>query len=255
MIFLLLNIVMENHHVIYHWWHDDLKVKPYQNLEYPIVLAIASLRLHDKHSKVTVLDTSYCDRPLSDWDVFPEILDFKVVKWKPFIGDNFFKSSRMCSRIWDIWEYAKSIEEKNILFSDCDVFWFRNPYPLEGENKGKIQGVYCNGNCGFFYFDKTCKKTKDTFDLWKAIMCRVFLPDVEHFNEIVSIRSSTGPNFFHDESAFHYLIRRFPQFFNTIPEEEHGIFFPILSKKTTNHLMSFVKNIHFINQTSGKKEV
>jgi hypothetical protein len=240
--------ISKNTHVIYHWWCDDPKTQPHQNINYPIILAIASLRFYNKHVEISVLDLSFCDRPKEDWGIFPELFNFKVVKWSPILDLSLPKSSRFCSRVWDIWEYSQTLDQRNILFSDCDVFWFQDPIPFSNQVDGKIENLNCNHNTGLFYFDKKCKKAKDSFDLWKSIISRVLIGDEKHLKEIYEIRSGTR-NCFNDEFAFNYLMVRFPEFYKKIGTTEHCFLGSFYQYKNIDK----IKNIHFYNASIGQK--
>lgn len=242
---------MENYHVIYVWWSDNPKIKPWQNLEYPVILAIASLRLHNKNCKISVLDVSFFERPISDWEPFTSILDFQLVKWNSLLDLNLPKSSKLNSRVWDVWKYSKQLEENKIVFADSDIFWFRDPFPLDGEIDGKIKGFYANRNLGLFYFDKNCKETKKTFDLWKGLIARVLIKDNDCFQEICKVRPSSIHSF-NEESAFNYIQNFFPECYNKIPPEEHA---PIVTYLLYKNNINFnnLKNIHCLYQVIGRQ--
>lgn len=140
--------------VIYHWW-DDTNTNLADSLV-PIIPSIASLRAVSDIS-IYVLDISKKKR---NWSKYSKALNFEVV---PFISKfdtvNYGLDPRDISKPFDLDKFSKCINSKVIVSCDSDVFWIKNPFPVEKDcNK-----FCCNTNTGYFY----CKKEHEWIDLWK----------------------------------------------------------------------------------------
>jgi len=234
--------------VLYHWWCDDMTVKPYQDMVNPVVLSIVVLRAHNKSVPVTVLDLS--QRDAEDWGVFPELLNFKVVKWNPLLNLSLPKSSKLCSRVWDVWAYAHKIGYNKIIFTDSDIFWLKNPLPLnEQEENGDIAKFYCSSNTGVWYFDKTNSISEEVFRIWKNIIARVIIEDKEFFDELRE-KVPTANKVFHDEVAFNYLIVQYPELYSPIGHEEN---YHIYVLRNDNQDLRKIKCLHGLRSVLGYK--
>lgn len=154
---------MSDFHVIYHYWNNKFR-SPIDDENNPVILSIITWRLYNKDVKISVLD---CSLESNYWGDFPDLLNFQVINYKPFLHKG-NRKNLLANRIWDIQDYADSVDEKYILFNDADVFWLKNPFPLFGQiQDGLKSGIHCNGNTGIFYFDKTSKTTQSAFGFWK----------------------------------------------------------------------------------------
>jgi len=235
--------------ILYHWWCDEPTVKPYQDMANPVVLSIAVLREHNKSVPVTVLDLS--QRDTEDWGVFPELLNFKVVKWNPLLNLSLPKSSKLCSRVWDVWAYAHQIGYNKILFTDSDIFWLKNPLPLnEQEDNGDITKFYCSSNTGVWYFDKTTSVSKEVFSIWKNIIARVIIGDIEFFDELRDKVPTANDRCFQDEVAFGYLILQYPELYNPVGYEENYVVYRL---RSDNGDLSSIKCLHGLGAVLGNK--
>jgi hypothetical protein len=235
--------------VVYHWWCDNPNVAPYQDLCSPVVLSIAVLRAHNRTIPITVLDLSQRDE--REWGCFPELLNFEVVKWTPLLDLNLYKSSRLCSRVWDVWDYAHRIPENNILFTDSDIFWLKNPFPLNEQDKcGCLSKFYCSSNTGVWYFDKTSQISEEVIRVWKFIISRVLIRDMDFYTELcVKVTSLLEQNF-QDEIAFGYLIVQHPELYNPVGSEENFAIYRLMNKKDLENLDN-VKCLHALGAVLG----
>lgn len=233
--------------VIYHWWCDNPKIKPYQDMANPVVPSIVVLRSHNKTIPITVLDLS--NNP-QDWGCYPDLLNFTVVRWTPKLDLRLYKSSKLCSRVWDIWEYVKQIGQNNILFTDSDIFWLKNPLPLnKQESDGRILKFYCSSNTGVWYFDKTSQISDDVIREWKFVISRVLIGDNDFFDELITEVPSATERHFQDEVAFGYLIKKHPNLYNPIDCEENYTIYRLMNKER----LQDIKCLHGLSAVLGSK--
>lgn len=129
--------------------------KVYEDLAYPIILAIANFRHFDRTTPVYVLDTSPTP---SDWSHFPQTLHFTVVPQEPYLKTlitddlkGYWSLLHLLSKPINIYHFCQSIPEELIVVSDCDLFFIRHPFPLMADYKNNF---CCGGNTGFWYFLK-----------------------------------------------------------------------------------------------------
>lgn len=233
--------------LLYHWWNDDLSVKPHKDLANPIVLSIATVRAHNWSIPITVIDVSSEERK-EDWKEYSSILNFDVVHWKPLLDQNLHKSSRLCSRVWDIWSYSQLVKEGNILFTDCDIFWIKNPLPLSKANNERLDDFYCSSNTGVWYFDKRSERVKKTIQLWKSIISNVLIGDKDFYDDLSEIVPS-AKQFFQDEVAFGYLILKYPELYSPVDMYENFI---VDRLRYTEYDFSKIKAIHMLSATLGQ---
>lgn len=207
-------------HVIYHWWCDNLNTKPYQDTRSPIVASIACLRTHCPNVNITVLDASCQMRSKSDWGEFPELLNFNIEQCVPFIKKhhiNLWKKTykkkdticdlRLASRIWDIENYAKKLEENKILFLDSDVFCVSNPFPNLIKHHNSDDFFCLNNNTGVWLYNKS-NESDIFFDIWKAVTSRILIGDTKFFKEVK--KETKYKSFkFNDEMTYLYIAKKY----------------------------------------------
>ena len=221
-----------NKAVVYHWWAEWEPTKyvsafadtplPYKNLRVPVVLSIATLRAHNNYIPVYVLD---CNDYESDWMEFPEHLDFKVVKWTPHLQDYKNKNGwKNLSRIGDIRKFSERIPEDEIIYSDSDVFWLKNPLPLMATTDKFCFNHY---NSGFYYYDKTAKDVKKFLDLFEAYVL-ISLNDKEIRKRINKTVSWDFWYYVLDEVVMTYMREKESDSVNQTPLCEHGLLRDIL---------------------------
>lgn len=234
--------------LVYHWWSDYSDVKPYQDLRNPIIASIATLRAHNKDLPINVIDVSDQHK---DWGDFPKILNFQVIKSKPKIDLRLHKSSKLCSRVWDVWEFAQQSKYDNFLFTDSDIFWLKDPFPLTQCHDGNIDKFYCNSNTGVWYFNKNSQITSEVFRLWKFIISRVLINDEDFWKELCEkVPSAIDGRPFQDEVAFGYLITQYPELYKSIDFDENYAIYRLLND---DPLLDHVKCLHGLASVLGSK--
>ncbi len=131
---------------VYHMWSNPGEPKPYCNIRTPTVPSIALLRAVSDID-IVVLDLSTAP---GDWGPFPEKLQFQVKTWHPDLYDQSSKIEgwRHLSRIFDIFEWAKTEDYDVVHYVDTDVFFFQSPDFLNG-NPSKF--CWDGWNTGYFY--------------------------------------------------------------------------------------------------------
>jgi hypothetical protein len=234
-------------HVIYQWWRDDLSIKPYHDLTSPVIPAIAVLRAQNPTIPITVLDVSQKERPFRDWGGFPELLNFKVVKWTPVLNQSLPRACRLSSRVWDVWAFAKTVPEHHILFNDSDIFWLKDPLPFDEEKDGRLDEFYCSSNTGVWYFDRRSQRVAQLFDRWKAVISHALIDDNFH-NDVMDKFASSEVCPFQDEVAFNYLTFYYPEIYHPVSVWEN---FTVNSLRVAKNVEK-VKNVHALGSTLGK---
>jgi hypothetical protein len=232
--------------IIYHWWNDDVSVKPHTDITNPVILAITTLRAHNKNIPVYILDVS--KSPKHDWEDYPEKLNFEVIPWLPLMNKE-HSCSRLCSRVWDIWHFAKTIKQHKIIFTDSDVFWLNNPLPLMNEIEGRIDYFNCASNTGVWYFDRRSELARKTINTWKSIIM-LALMDEDFLKQIQSKVPTARGGLFQDEIAFGYLILEYPELYRPVHIYEN---FVIDGLRHSHHHFEKIKCLHALKATLGEK--
>lgn len=202
--------------VVYHWWHDPIKdIHVYNNLRVPLIISIATLRGSDPNIPIYVLNGS--DVNVS-WLDFPEKLNFKVVPYSFCLGDYRDRPGwNLLSRLNDVADFSKQIEEDLIIYSDCDVFWLNSPFPVE-QNPDKF--CFDRYNSGFFYFDKRSANTQKFFELFKAYVLTAL--NDENFRVITrQYASEDSWTYVLDETILYYMSCKLDNIFNIVGPYEH----------------------------------
>lgn len=229
--------------VVYHWWCDNPEIKPYQDMNNPVVPSIVTLRSHNKNIPISVLDLS-CDP--QDWGCFPELLNFQVVRWTPRLDLSLHKSSRLCSRVWDVSEYVNQIKNNEIIFTDSDIFWLKNPLPLTKST----EKFNCSSNTGVWYFNKNSAIAKEVFRTWKFIISRILIGDKEFFDEMCMKVYTAIDTPFQDEVAFGYLITQYPHLYSPVAFNENYMIYRLMNN---DPLLESVKCLHGLGAVLGSK--
>lgn len=195
--------------VFYHWWRYPHETCT--NIRTPILLSIATLRAVSD-VPIVVLDAS---NKLNDWRHFPEKLKFQVIpigcvleKYKDLV-----EGWQYLSRIYDINLYSGMCE--TTIYSDSDVFWLRNPLPL---NIDSDKFTFDGWNTGFFYY-KT-QNHKLWFDVFDS-----FTRASIHSEEVRSImKKYVGYDGWYeiwDEMILSYMVHSQPYLFRLTDVNEH----------------------------------
>ena len=186
--------------VTYHWWQDETfgeerTVPPYQNLRVPITLSIATLRAQNPTIPIKILDFS--EYP-EDWGCFPEKLNFEVINADLFLKDySHIAGYRQLSRIFDIRRHFTS---GTVIYCDSDVFWFKDPLPL---NKNPQKFCYDGYNSGFFYYNP--EDNQEIIDIFEKMTFRV-LEDPEFHQVVKKFSKHDFWSYIWDESILHYMM-------------------------------------------------
>lgn len=238
--------------LVYHWWNNTPNVKPYQDLSNPVILAIATARAYNPKITIYVIDISFIERPLEDWGDFPKTLSFTIIPRKILMNCGLPNCNPLCSRVWDVWDACqKDIPKNNILFTDADVFWLKDMFPLEMSNQGKLNYFHCHkNNTGVWYFDKRSPFVKEVFCIWKGIMALAMVDNAFH-EEIKTLLPSAREGFFQEEIAFSYLLLTYPRYYHSLSIRENFLVYEL--RHRTPEELSRVKCLHCLRSVMGNQ--
>lgn len=184
-----------------------------------IPLAIATLRKWNKDVKVYVADAS--DEYI-EWGDFPKALNFKVIRIANPLGRNMVNCytdmnrpnikmyPTLLSKPLAVANVALVAPEQQIIYSDADIFWIKDPFPLLGD----IQKDFCVGwNTGIYYYDKANWFAQRWLDMWKGAcllamnewLYREKLHEWNTYHQWEG-KMGDGQTHIHDESISNYLI-------------------------------------------------
>jgi hypothetical protein len=205
-----------NTHAVYHWWGFDGEPPVWANLRTPVVLSIATLRAVSD-IPIIVLDIS--DTP-TDWGDLPDRLGFRVRHVEPALRayQDCVRGWRHLSRLFDMRCHLPGIipEGDIALYVDSDVFWFRDPLPLDRD-----PGRMCmdGWNTGLFYYRTgAAGRFWDLFEPYAK--AAIHSEDVRSlFKRHVSYDSWYGV---WDEMIVGYMREKHPDAFNFIDNNEHA---------------------------------
>lgn len=197
---------MKDTAVVFHWWNDNVLIKPFEDTANPIVLAAACVRKNHPDVSMYVVDCSICQRPDTDWRHFPYKYKFKVIKRNPFLGEIPPETGRtldyrLLSRVWDVEIAMRDAPEPNILFLDSDIFCIG---PLEPAPVEYPEFFYANFNNGVWFYNKESRSTKVVFDYWKGMICRS-IHDLDFRHELYAQNKGYGTFFIQDEIIYRSL--------------------------------------------------
>lgn len=205
-------------HAFYHWWGYPEAPPAYANLLSPVLLSIATLRAVSE-MPVVVFDVSGYK---NDWAHFPERLNFSVVettcrlkRYEHLVG-----GWRYLSRIHDLAHGAGKYAPDcgTVMYVDSDVFWLRNPLPLEQSPEKFVFNGY---NSGFFYYDRRSGSNELFYDIYDSYTrAAVYSQDVRGImKRFVGYDSWAGV---WDEMILTYMVRRHRDLFNITSLNEHA---------------------------------
>jgi hypothetical protein len=204
----MLNICNENNkHVIYHWWNDNINIKPYEDLRNPVVLSIATLRSFHKKIPITILDVSDFERPKEDWVEFQKALNFQVVKTKTSIDTSSPRYWKVCSKVSDISKNIQFLKEDNIIFVDSDIFFVKPILPLSYEDHLVDKFCCLPYNTGFFYFNHKLEKNQKVLEIWNETIVEA-LKNENFYEELHKVIPYYPSKSLHDEICMHYLFKQ-----------------------------------------------
>lgn len=202
--------------VVYHWWIEKSDRPPHLNHRTPLVHSIATLRGVNKEIPIIVIDISEEKINYHNWD---KKLNFHIVRRKPILKKDYSDKAgwKNLSRTFDIWNLVKGKDFDAIIYCDSDVFWLKDPLPLD-QNADK----FCfNGyNSGFYYFKPKSKDVERYFKLFQAYT----LTSLNDENFRIITRSYTDYNEWYyvlDETIMTYMYHKMPELFNMVTVKEH----------------------------------
>jgi hypothetical protein len=163
---------MKDHAVIYHRYNLSGEKVVWKDQNSPILASIATLRAVNPSVKIYVIDTLDDNEPMEDWGDFAPLLNVHPVRFPrqlPVKCDVGAKSlSYMTSRIWDIWAFSLMIPEPYIVYSDSDILWLRDPFPLSHTPLQQFYGD--KRGSGFFYYLKHSLLTETFINTWRSLI-------------------------------------------------------------------------------------
>lgn len=251
-----------DHVVLYHWWGQGGKVA--QNMAFPIILSIATLRAHNKDIPIVVMDLS---EGIQDWEDYPNKLNFKVERLSTFLRIDVqkygFESTNwhgvgkteskpidlhMMSRPFDYWKCGERQPQNKILGCDSDIFWLKNPLPLIKEENEFISQFVVDGNLGLFYYDKRSSKAQATGKLWMAL-CLQAIYDPSFRRELVDV-TPHYPNII-DEMVMNWAISENIAMPTPTPMYENFHISGFRSFISEEEIKTKVKNVHCLYSITG----
>jgi hypothetical protein len=216
----------------------------YKDLSNPILFSIATFRKWNKKNKIYVLDVS----PIHmNWGDFPDILNFEVIRKPLAIKNNTHNETNSVGGgvknylLLKPKKIYEAIKEKTnlgncVMVSDADVFFIKNPIPLEANYKEN----FCihKKNTGFYYFQNGKKNIEQTFRLWLET-CEIAINNLSLQNDIKKI---TKKDFIQEETVWEYIRKIKNVSYQEISDYENFWFNFIYNDKFD---LSKVKNIHY----------
>ena len=230
--------------LIYHWWNDSDSSPAYSDMKNPIIPSIATVRAHNSEIDIFVLDVS--ETKNNNWGEYPEILNFQVISTesKSF---SYNRWNKLCSRVWDVFEFANKSLFNKFIFHDSDIFWIKNIFPLENEENNFLEGFNCSSNTGVWYWDKRSAKAQITFDTWKS-MILLGCADEDFLESIKKYNEQAKRGIYQDEIVFGHLIISHRSLYCPIPDAEN---FTIDNLRFNHGDLSKNKCLHGLGATLG----
>lgn len=204
-----------------YYYFDYSGRKPWENLWLPIIQSIATFRYWEADCPVWVVDVSADE---IDWGDYPDLLNFKVhrrphhLRYIEFDTERLpWTSPHLLSKPGDIYNFSLTIPEETLLVCDLDMFFLQppNPFSLAATDK-----MICNGNAGYWMYNKQNNNTDILFHLWQSHCAQGMLDD--RFRDRACKESNK--HFMQEETVLCYLLRYFPDFFtSTDPQNNVSI--------------------------------
>lgn len=230
---------------VYHWWSHPNETP--NNLRTPILISIATLRAVS-NIPVYVLDIT--EKP-NLWEDFPKILNFEVIPLSPITKKykTLIDGWQHLSRFFDLEQFHQIIPQcKTVIYIDSDVFWFKNPLPLDNNpEKLCIDGW----NTGFFYYNVDF--FNNTFsDVFKSLtIASIYSNDIRSlFKKYINYNSWYGV---WDEMIIGYMRENNKNLFNIISVNEHSTIRTINSADINKVKMFHANGFSAFNECSGRK--
>jgi hypothetical protein len=238
------------HKVIYHWWaHDSDPHKHCKNRRSPIILSIATLRAQNPDIEIDVLDCTKQEDEFFDlldgreehndpqecsrWGSYPKDLKFNVWSQELRLEKDFYDKPgyKHLSRLFDLnecqplmrrhamnhWGMWEIPEDQIVIYSDADVFWFKDPLPLECDG----EKVAFNGhNTGFFYYKPISKTYWKFIDIFKNYT-KTALYNENFRQELKKYVGYDDWYYVFDEMTTSYMFHEHRELFDKINTTEH----------------------------------
>ncbi len=207
--------------VVYHWWAEPDDPPVWANHRSPIILSIATLRACNPDIPIVVLDASASGKTphnYSDWGDWRQKLNFKVCRIQPSMmwAAERINGWKHLSRIDDVFQFADHYESDNtIIYCDSDVFWLKNPLPL---NHDSANFCFDGWNTGFFYFNR--HHATSFRHIFSAYTTAAIYSEELRF---VIGKNINYDNWYGvwDEQIITYMKSLHPELFSIIAKEEH----------------------------------
>lgn len=196
---------------IYHFYNTSGCLDIEQHKEAPVILSIASLRAFNKSVKIYVLDRTFGK---TNWKQWSDLLNFKVI----FINGYFEKTSInldtkdirfMQEKVFDIASFIETIPESHIVYCDADIFWIKDPLPLEFDKFSFSIQQNKKINSGFYFFDKNKNDHKVFFTLWQHYLLKSLVDK----NFATILKKEAKYECISDESSLIYTADQIDDFF------------------------------------------
>jgi len=215
--------------VVYHWWAGPNEQPAYSNMSHPILLSIATLRSVNPNIPIKVLNISnyppHYDKSTdpwtnSDWMHFQKTLKFDVVPTNFHLEEHYshIVGYQLLSRLFDI--RKPDLSHETIIYCDSDVFWLKNPLPLECNSE---KFCFDGFNSGFFYYNHQSPVVQEMFSVFDSYSITALRN--QKFCDI--IKESTNYNswpYIWDETILRYMNETgMSHMFEIIPDLEHGV--------------------------------
>jgi len=224
---------MKNFAFVYHYWNNKIN-----NLEYPIIPSITTLRYHNKNSPIYVLDYNGLN-----WENYDKKLNFKVIKCNPLLKmcESDQVIWRLCSLPFDSFYYYENIKEENIFKIDVDTIWLANPEPVSCD-----YSKFCcrYENTGIFYFNKKSHLVNQFFIDWKKEILKA-LKSINFRNEIWDTCKRPTKKIYEEIVLYYMTIKGYDNI-NNISHKEHYIISDDKCLETPN-------NIHLVRRNFKTK--
>lgn len=235
--------------LIYYYWSD--RGGPVEeDFKNPLILSMATFRRFNQDARIYVIDASKKQVNVN-WGWWPGKIGFEVHRREHALGkiegrcvgpNGVHMYHRLLSKPATIYDFSNTLNESLVIFSDADVMWLKNPFPLEAD----FTRSFCaSENTGLFYYDRNLLVAHRVFDLWTAYCTQVCVNN--QFCEKVAKTMSNAH--MHDESVLNYIQRCYPDYFSAIPIEENCPF-GMLARPEFN--AKRVKNLHLHCNNFGR---
>ena len=201
--------------IVYHWWDDDGMLPIHSNLCHPIFLSIATIRANNPDVPITILDFS--SSPDEEWNYTKDKFNVKIKKSDFFLRKRFshITGYELLSRLFDV----KRLIDGPIIYCDSDVFWIKNPLPLErDQNKFCFDGF----NSGFYYYDPNSDIVEEMFETFESFTIAA-MRDEKFCQQIKDLIKFDSWPYIWDETILTYMCAKNINWFNIVPPEEHCV--------------------------------